>query len=189
MRWAGALLVAAVVTLLIVSGATAFRTYPTLDATASWLAQRPVEVRCLSKWESEHDPIISFWGAEAYVFDTEDGRPENYTIVAYPWCKVLRALRVGRAEAWSSWHIVVAVLVITHESGHMRGSSFPAWEDEALVNCWATRRAAAVAVLRFGIPETAMPAFNNILAGIYRQQPSEYRLPGCLRGMPGVDGG
>ena len=164
----------------------AYKTYPTLDATASWLAQRPVEYRCLSQWESDHDYVISVWGAAAYVEFAEGGGPEDYAVAAQPWCKVLRALRVGRASAWSAEYVVASVLILVHESGHLRGSSFPYWSNEAIVNCWAVRRAAAVAVLRFRIPESAMPAFNNILADIYRNQPPEYQWPGCLKGIPGV---
>lgn len=186
MRRLAALLAALAASVSLPLSATAWDNYPTLNDTASWLAQRPVTVHCLTKRESELDLTISFWGAVAYVGIVENDRPANYTVVAYPWCKVLRALRAGHAEAWSSWHVVVAVLILTHEAGHLRGGLFPPWKNEALVNCWAIRRVAAVAVLRFGVPVEAMPAFNHIAAGIYRHQPLEYRMRGCLSVMPGA---
>jgi hypothetical protein len=165
--------------LALAPSTSAWSSYPTLDATASWLAQRPVTVRCLTKQESLLDPWISGWGAEAYVEITERGGPEDYAVFAYPWCKVLNAVRVGQAEAWTGWHVVVAILILTHESGHLRGAA--GWKDEALVNCWAVRRAAAVAVLRFGLPTSAIPAINSIASGIYLGQPPEYQRPGCLK--------
>lgn len=147
-----------------------------LNEVASWLAQRPVTVRCLTKWESDRDFIISGLGAAAYVDFAPDGGPEDYTVVAWPWCDVLI-----HPKAYGPKRFAIAVLIITHESGHLRGATFPTWDDEASVNCWAARRAGAVAELHFGLPPQARPWFDALIWRIYSGQPPEYRFSACKR--------
>lgn len=130
--------VAALVLCVALVDAKAYATYPVLDETASWIAQRPVEVRCQTKYESENDPTIFFWGAEAYVNVAPEGGPEYYTVFRHGLCEQLLALHDGSwLGRYKARDVAWAVLVIAHESKHMRGGDV--WTDEAITNCWAIR--------------------------------------------------
>lgn len=147
-----------------------------LNDVETWLAQRPAKVRCLTKRESENDLAITL-GAEAYVnVAALGGGPENVTTVAYPWCKV--ALERDYADP----DFLIAVFILTHEAGHLRGGHFPLWYDEAQVNCWALRRTVAVAVIKFGMPTAMMDAARAFLNTIYAHQPSAYHWKDCAHG-------
>lgn len=174
------LLLGALVALLLPTSALAYKDYPYLNAVASWLSQKPVTVRCYNARESAQDNYIGFWGASAYVLvDEIIGRPYNYTVVAWPICEDLRSFRAGNAGITTA--SVWSVLVIVHESGHMRGGGFPFWALEDRVNVWAIKRAYAVAVLKFGLADNifAKFAFNRVVLDIYLGQPSGYRMPEC----------
>lgn len=115
------------------SSAPLYTTYPKIDAVASWLAMRKVEVRCLNTSESTSDIYISS-GAEAYVEGIYDKngvwRPRNYAVFKNGLCEELLQPRRVSELAW-------AILVLTHESGHLRGWSWSA--NEAKTQCWAMR--------------------------------------------------
>lgn len=170
-------LAGALVALLAPAQASGWAEPVKLSAVASWLAQRPVTVRCLTAWESERDFVIAVAGAAAYVEFAADGGPEDFTVVAWPWCDVLQ-----RPEAYGPKRFATAVLILVHESGHMRGRNFPQWDDEAAVNCWAARRAGAVAELHFGLVPAARPWFDALVWRIYAGQPDVYRFSACKRG-------
>lgn len=165
------------VLLLVPASASAWTSPPSLNAVASWLAQREVTVRCLTKYESERDFVISGFGAAAYVDFAPDGGPADFTVVGWPWCDVLI-----HPERYGPKRFAIAVLILVHESGHLRGSNFPQWDDEALVNCWAARRAGAVAQLRFGLSTEARPWFEALIWRIYSAQPEAYRFSACKKG-------
>lgn len=183
MRYLAAL-AALVVCLALPGSATPATYHPSLNAVASWLSQRPVKVRCLTKRESEDDYLIGVWGASAYV-EIHEGRPKKYTVFAYPLCKTLRDVQRGEAEAWTADDVVWAIMVMVHEAGHLRGADWPFWRSEAQVNTWTLKRSFAVAVLRFGIQPEAKRLFNSIAIDIYLGQPKEYRSEKCQR--PFVD--
>lgn len=166
--------------LLVPSTAVAYKNYPYLNAVASWLSQKPVTVRCYSAQESADDYFIGFWGASAYVLiDEAIIRPYNYTVFAWPICEDLRSFRAGNAGIDEA--TVWAILVITHESGHMRGTNFPYWALEDRVNVWAIHRAYAVAVLKFGLADNIFSrfAFNRVVLDLYMRQPFNYRTREC----------
>lgn len=176
----GLLLLALVACLALPAQTLAYKEYPYLNAVASWLSQKPVEVRCYTAKESRQDLYIHFWGASAYVLiDEMIARPYPYAVFAWPICEDLRSFRAGNAGITED--SVWSVLVIVHESGHMRGSSFPFWVLEDRVNVWAIHRAYAVAVLKFGLADNifAKFAFNRVVLDIYMGQPAGYRMADC----------
>lgn len=179
MRRILAVLAALLACLLLPAWAGAYKSYPYLDSVASWLSQKPVEVRCFTEREAALDINISFWGAAAYVDIDPLGRPRPFTVFAPPLCDQLRDFRAGYMglNKQSIW----AVLAIVHESGHLRGAAWPFWKSEAEVNTWAIKRAYAVAVLKFGLIDTleAKFQFNKMVLDIYMHQPWQYRASRC----------
>lgn len=176
------LLLAALASLLLAAPAAAYSTHPELDATASWLAQRPVTVRCLTAAEAEADMAIQLFGAAAYVEITPDGGPENYTVFDHGLCEKLLAVK---DDSWRGRYslsaIAWAVLVLTHESGHLRGWAW--WTSEARTNCWALRHARYVA-LRLGASDDLSYGIRSWAVYWYRKQPPDYRLAGCRIPFP-----
>lgn len=168
-----------IVAMSLAPAAGGWAKHPSLNEVASWLAGKPVKVRCLDAFESSRDVLISFWGASAYVEFETDGfghrlGPKDYTVVAHPICDDLLS-----HEGPPTQEYVWAVFVIVHESGHLRGKSFPLWFDEGSVNCWALRRSAAVAQIKFGLDPLEVPEFNRIIWRIYLGQPDEYNRSEC----------
>lgn len=131
---------------LAVNDARAYSHYTKLDEIATKLAMRPVEYRCLSYQESLADSMIQFWGAAAYVewdfTENENGEwkwgPKDYAVASFDSCQPLLQYLQGKVVAPS--RLAWAVLVLTHESGHLRGM-----EDEAWTECWAIRHVRYVA--------------------------------------------
>ena len=164
--------------LLAVPAAQAWDSYPEIDETASWLSQRPVKVRCLTEAETAADFAISLWGASAYVLLAPDGGPEDYTVFEYGLCERLHALYT---QTWYGTYtlrgVAWALLVIVHESGHMRGHG-QWWKDEGKVNRWAIRHVRYAALHMF--PNEHI---SYLLRDRARQwcegQPDEYRTYGC----------
>lgn len=182
-RILAALVAAVVVGAGFAASASAYTTPKHLNQVASALANRPVKVRCLDAYESSRDTVIQM-GAAAYVnYTVEFGRPArplNYTVFSYPLCKTLIDLKKGRGHLWSADEVVWALMVLVHESGHLRGTQYPLWYDEGLVNCWALRRTSAIGVIWFGLPESVRPLVDAIARRIYLNQPPEYHnVPGC----------
>lgn len=169
---------------LLAGTARASTTYPELDAVASWLAMRPVEVRCLTQEESDADANIVIWGAAAYV-NVIDGRPADYTVFSYGLCeKLLSVLSNSWKYRYTLSSLGWAVLVIAHESGHLRGHEW--WLSESLTNCWALRHVRYTA-LRFGASEDLALGIRSWAAWWYLRQPPEYQLEGCK--LPTHDSG
>lgn len=161
--------------------ALAWRDHRELDDVASWLAQRPVTIHCQTAWETAHDPTMMM-GAAAYVplVGSMPIRPADYAVLAYPWCDVLVDMQAG-GSAWTGLFYAIGTLILVHEAGHLRGSTHPAFWDEKAVNCWAARRASAVAILKFGLAPESRPYFDALIWSVYRNQPPDYRMSSCQR--------
>lgn len=171
-----AALAAVAAALLLPAAATGYSTHPSLDEVAGWLAQRPAEVRCLTPAETLTDPVISFWGASAYV-EIVDDRPSQHTVFGHGLCEKLLALHDGSWQGrYSLSGVAWAVLALTHESGHLRGWAW--WKSEAKVNCWALRHVRYTAERLGASPDLAW-AMRSWAFYWYRKQPPEYRLAGC----------
>lgn len=174
-------LLAALLSLILAAPAQAFSTHPELDATASWLAQRPAEVRCYTQEEADQDVALTLFGAAAYVDVTPDG-PSEYTVFSPGLCEKLLSIRDGSWRGrYSLSALAWAVLVLTHESGHLRGWAW--WTSEAKTNCWALRHVRYTA-LRLGASDDLSLGIRSWAVYWYRQQPPEYRLAGCRIPFP-----
>jgi hypothetical protein len=175
----------ALLALWLASSASAYWTSPELDSAASWLAQRRVEVRCLTEAESADDFVIAS-GASAYVDGWFDRRgrwhPVNHTVFGYGVCETLIALLAGEADEFTVSDLAWALLVLTHESGHLRGHRWSA--DEAKTECWAIRHVGYVAA-RFGLDDSARRLIVAYALEHHRALPDVYHLPGCKLPEPG----
>lgn len=150
---------------------------------ASWLAQRPVQVHCLTQKETDNDEIIVFWGADAYVLGMKDDkgvwRPFDWTVFRHGLCEILLKLEAGQAADVPTEELAWAILVITHESGHLRGWGWSA--NEAKTQCWAMRHFRYVAQ-RFGVVDTA-PLVAAALE-LHSRMPLNYQLSSCKLPSP-----
>ena len=185
--WLGvfALILAALV-FLVASPALGFSRHASIDAVASWLAGRTVYVRCLTPRESRDDPIINAWGASAYVEGDRDRlnrwRPFDYTVFAHGHCGPLRSLLRRDLLDYSMQDYAWAVLVLVHESGHLKGHRWSS--DEALTQTWALRHF-VYAAMRLNVSEEEARELLRLAVAIHLDQPSEYRAPECSK--PWVD--
>lgn len=130
-----ATVVISVIALAVNAPAVAYYQDPSLNGIASKLSGRKAHIRCLTRKEARRDFYISF-GAAAYVpFIQAAGKPiraKSYMVMA-PWvCKALIALERRDLTGWNAYDVAFAVLVITHESGHI-ANHFAEWDAE----CWA----------------------------------------------------
>ena len=156
---------------------------PLLNETVSWLAQRPVTVRCLSPTEAAEDYHLSVLGWLAYV----DGRyvndrfiPGNVATLTPKVCWPLLAIGRRYSSVYTTSEVALALLVLTHESGHLRGRGW----SEAQTQCWAIRHVGYVA-RRLGVSASELPAVLAAALEWDARLPDSYRLPGCVR--PRVD--
>lgn len=153
-----------------------------IDGIASWLAGRPVSVNCLTLEESKSDFTIRM-GAAAYVdgwFDAKNRwHPYDAAVFDHGICERLRDVLDGDASRWSGRSLAWAVLVLTHESGHLMDRRWS--RDEAKTECWAVQHVQAVG-RRLGI--TALPLLQYLVNEQHRMLREQYQLPGCV--IPGA---
>lgn len=180
-RLAAVLTAAAVTAALAAAPAHAWRSYAPIDAAASWLAMRDVSVRCLTPEETANDPLIVFYGAVAYVdgWVELDGRwhPGDNAVFKHGICETLLALLAWDARPYTVSDLAWALLVLAHESGHLRGHEWSG--SEALTECWAIRHVGYVAAW-FGVSD---PAARRLIVALavahHRSLPIEYQLDSC----------
>lgn len=159
----------------------------TVDDVVRWLSMRPAtSARCLTPDEAAADIHIAF-GASGYVEGWLDRRgawhPSKTTVLAPGICEAIEALAAGEADEYTLAELAWAVLVVTHESGHLRGHRWSG--DEARTECWAIRHVGYVAA-RLGV--TSIDA-RRLLVGaavdIHRSElGAEYQLPTCVLPKP-----
>jgi len=153
-----------------------------LNAIASWLAGRPVRVKCLDAQESRSDKVIAL-GASAYVAGRVDRRgrwwPSRVTVFKDGICQRLWNALEGDASRWSARSLAWAVLVLTHESGHLRAAPWSG--SEAETECWAVQHVQAVG-RRLGIE--ALELLQSLVNEQHRMLPGAYQQPGCIVPSP-----
>ena len=182
--------IAALIALTLAPSSSAWNKYATLDEVASWLAMRPVYAQCLNKWESERDFVILIEGAAAYVdgMFEQDGRwhPDDHMVVAYPICTWFNGLARGDADGFSANDVAFSVLVVVHESGHLRGWNRKTLvsDDEASTERWALRHVYAVAK-RIGLSDEAAVFVLREAVVFHKRLPEEYHAEDCVK--PYVD--
>lgn len=176
----------AVAVTLFASPAVAFYQQPGLNGVASMLAGRKVAMRCMESQEENMTDFTIGMGAAAYVEGRNVGSrwvPSSYAVVAYPWCGYLvdwMSRQDARGKKWED--VVWAVLVITHESGHLKGARWAG--DEAKTQCWAMQHLPAAARM-LGFTEDQLPFVVWQANKIHREwMPDEYQLPGCRLPTP-----
>jgi hypothetical protein len=183
-RWAALLLVALVaITGALAAPARAFDLYPKLDAVASWLAMRPVHIRCLDEEETAQDPIIQFYGASAYVEGREGPpwgrwRPKDYSTFAFPICEPLLHMVRGNYDAYPRDELAWSILVLAHESGHLRGHRWAT--SEALTQRWALRHFVYTAI-QLGAEEPLARELLRSAVFWHRKLDDEYKAHGCKK--------
>jgi len=176
-------IVYALIGLVLTAPAVAYYQQPGINGVASRLAGRTVYVHCLTKKESDLDPNISFWGAAAYVEGTVDpitGRwhPVDYTVFSHGICEDLILLAAqGPFDGHNAYDLAWAVIVLTHESGHLKGALWS--QSELLTHCWAYQH------LRATMNMLKLPkAWQDILYGLAldiqaNDMPAEYQFDNC----------
>lgn len=168
--------------------AAVFTSPPRLNETASWLAQRDVTVQCLTPQETSVDPVIGVYGADAYVEGQRDRngvwRPFDETVFAYGHCENLLAVVAGDLTGRDASKVAYSILVLTHESGHLRGHDWS--EDEAKTENWALRHFVPVAV-RLGLSEYQARLLLPWAVEWHRNLNEMYQTPTC-RSPVVVDG-
>lgn len=176
---------AVVATALIAApSASPFAQNTTIDATASWLAMRPVSIHCLTQEESDEDPTISRGGAAYVIGDTDSNgwHPGDYSVFMYGLCEPLIALQAGDLSSYSASDLAWSILVLTHESGHLRGWRWSG--SEARTECWAIRHVRYVAQ-RLGVTD---PALLRLIVGYalsyHNAMGYDYQLASCKLPTP-----
>ncbi len=163
--------------LILPPSTTAWTKPKTMAEVASWLAMRPVYAKCLNRWEAARDFTIVFQDAAAYV---EYGT--DFMVVAPPICEWFAALARGELYDYGVSDVQAAwsVLVLTHESGHLRDWNKATLNsmDEASTERWAMRHVYAV-FSRLGLTHDRSIALLSIVAEIHRSMPDEYRAGDC----------
>ncbi|HSE45105.1 MAG TPA: hypothetical protein VLA89_07225 [Gemmatimonadales bacterium] len=163
------------------SQAFGYMTTPEMNALSSWLAQRQVEVHCLTQDESDEDLTIAL-GALAYVEGWLDLKgnwhPFRTTVFASGLCETLWTMQGGDFSSYSNHDMALAALVLTHESGHLRGHRWSA--DEAKTECWAIRHVGYV-LARIGVEQPLRQELVREAVAIHNDELAEgYQLPGCV---------
>lgn len=157
----------------ISSAAPSYKSYPQLDEISSWLAMRPTSIHCLTKKEAKSDYNIVERGADAYVDGTYDSKgrwhPGDFAVFNYGLCEQLVK---PTSVPFFSW----AVLVITHESGHLRDATWS--ESEAKTQCWAIRHVRFV-VARMGYDSGIQNLVLSFALKYHKAMSPVYLLDSC----------
>jgi hypothetical protein len=148
------------------------RTERRLNAAASAVAGIKVTVHCQTVSEATFD-----LGPElGYVKFGADGVPERHTIIKWKPCRDLVSW-MGSDRKRPSRDQVIAVHVLTHEAMHMAGAT-----DEAITECRAMQRDAAMARQLGADPASAKALAVRYWQRVYPDMPDAYRSSDCRRG-------
>jgi hypothetical protein len=134
------------VAIALPASTSAYTTYPKVNEVASKIAMRPVEVRCPATVAWKTDFFAQ--GAWGYVFLGDD-----HTTLSPLLCERLWGVINHDYSEGALWTYGLAVLVLTHESYHLRNSGWNA--SEAKVECAAIRHVRYVAQFLGATPEEA----------------------------------
>jgi hypothetical protein len=185
------------VLVLLVAGAWAVEaharsgTQKTLSSVASQLAGRPVHVRCQSFWAN----LLSINAHAGEVQFDASGNPADAAWLTRGTCGDLHrfisshgaALECLKTENWIGFQwtaphdacvqkaepVAQAVVVLAHESMHLRGIG-----SEADAQCGAERLATQTVELLGGDPQTG-PFVERLARAWNAFMPTEYQAPSC----------
>ena len=185
MRWLGTALVLGTAWLALAAGPAApSSSPPAQNRAASWLALRPVTVRCLTEREAARDEVITDENALAYVEGRWDGKrfwPGDVATFAPRMCAPLVALVRGYPHSYPLEELALALLVLTLEAGHLRGHAWAGHEGR--VQCWALRHV-GYAARRLGVAAQTVPHVVALALEWDARLPENYRWPDCRRPKP-----
>lgn len=150
--------------------------YAPLDAAASAIAKRDVTVRCPTDAEADADGVLQS-GAWGYVWFRWGEPAVDYAIVKPYICA--DALHLSQADEWDA---ALAVLVIVHESWHLR--DIYKNESEAVTECRAIKSFERGVQLLGGSAQLARNLLGEALAIHRYWLPAIYQLKGCRLPVP-----
>lgn len=189
--WAGVFaLVLLCLGFLLAAPAYGYARYQVINQTATWLANgRQVHIRCLTVEEAAEDYYIAIVGAAAYVegYLNQRGewKPRRYAVFDHGLCEPLLALAAGDTSLYDDEDVAWSVLVLAHESGHLRGH---AWSgDEALTERFALRHYRYTA-MRLGASADRASDLLRHAVRIHRGMSEAYLAPGCRIPSVNADG-
>ncbi len=148
------------------------RTEHRLSAAASAIDGAPSTVHCQTVSEASVDA-----GPElGYVKFGADGVPEHHALIKWKPCRELSKW-LGSDQKHPDRDELIAVHVLTHEAMHMAGTT-----DEAITECRAMQRDAAMARRLGADPASARALAERYWQEIYPNMPEAYRTGDCARG-------
>lgn len=150
--------------------------YAALDQAASAIAKRDVTVRCPTDAEADEDGVL-LGGAWGYVWFSFGEPAVDYTIVKPYICA--DALRLAEVDEWDA---ALAVLVIVHESWHLREIKHN--ESEAVTECRAIKSFERGVMLLGGSARLARNLLGEALAIHRYWLPPVYQLKTCNLPVP-----
>jgi hypothetical protein len=145
-----------------------------LSGAASALIGTPAEVECQTVGAS----MVDAGGDLGFVRWGPDGVPERRTLIKRDVCSDLRAY-LADPDGAVPLDRVIAVHVLTHEAMHMSGE-----KSEALTECKAVQRNAAMARLLGASPGSAAALAARYWTEVYPRQTDAYRTRDCAPGGP-----
>lgn len=170
-----------VVAMVMASQAVAYYETPGINGIASKLAGRKVTIHCLTKREAKLDLMISL-GASAYVNGWTDPvtgrwRPDNYAVFDYGICQKLTRLASGKPlDGHNAYDLVWAIIVITHESGHLKGAPFS--HSESFTQCWTFQHLRAT-MRMLGRPKAEHDLLYGLAWDLQQAMPPPYQFTDC----------
>jgi hypothetical protein len=157
--------------------------WPRIDETSSWLAMDDVFVECQTPEDTEADLIMGGGtGVLAYVPGWRGPKggwhPYPYAVFSAGICENFMSINSTYWEEYAIQDQAEALLVLTHEAGHMRGVWWSG--DEARTECWAIRHVGYASdhigvtdpIRRRELVSWAVWVHQTILG-------PNYHLPGC----------
>jgi hypothetical protein len=157
---------------VLLAAPSGFTENATLNARASWVAQKPVTVYCANS-DADWQAFVVSSGDTAAATDAHGVTPvvgSNETYIDSEGCAMLFARMHGQRVSLPGLGSVL--LVLAHESFHLRGES-----DEGQTECDAIRTLPAFLVTQWGFKKNSH-AYLQVMAGawnIHRRLPTPYR--------------
>lgn len=177
-----ALAIYALLILVLAAPAVAYYQEPGINGVASRLAGKKVTVECATPDDQANDANFAIYGVEGYVEGWVDptGRWHPYPVAYFKdvHCQNLVAALAGDLSGIDIHDLAWSLLVVVHESGHLRGAKWSG--DEAKTECWAMQHARA-ALNMLGFRELIQ--WKLILAQLLHihnfELDTAYQEPGC----------
>jgi hypothetical protein len=147
---------------------------------ASTIAKRPVTVRCPTPDEEKADTELQ-GGTWGYVWFPDFTTPVDYMIVRSQICVDALSLANGVIPA-DEWGAALAVLVITHESWHLR--LIKGNRNEKVTECRAIKSFERAVILLTNSAQLARNLLGEALAIHHWWLGAAYHLKSCKLPVP-----